>query len=404
MSVAAIICEYNPFHNGHAYQIQKIREKLGRETKIISIMSGNFTQRGECAIMDKAHRAKIAIEAGVNLVLLLPFPFSMSSAEIFAKSAIHILNELKCVDYLVFGSEDGNIDSLVNCAELMLSNNFSISLAKLAQSKEHKAKGYPELIEIALNENSNKATLPTLTPNNILALEYIKAIISTKSNIKPLTIKRMGAGYNSENLTNTELQSATAIRKAIFNKDISALAYTPDFAKDIVLDLLSKGEFPCDISRLDSAIISHFRLNTSTDISDIHDIGGGLYNSIRSASFIANNYTTLLSLSETKAYTRARLRRAILYSFLGVTSSEVKDLPRYTQILALDSDGMALIKKIKKESDFPILTKPSSTKILSDEAKRQKQTADRADSIYELTKPRPADGNIALRLTPYVKK
>ena len=100
MSVAAIICEYNPFHNGHAYQIKKTRELLGENTEIIAIMSGNFTQRGECAIMDKAHRAKIAVEAGINLVLELPFPYSMSSAEFFAASAVHILNSLGCVDYL----------------------------------------------------------------------------------------------------------------------------------------------------------------------------------------------------------------------------------------------------------------------------------------------------------------
>ncbi len=404
MSVAAIICEYNLFHNGHAYQIKKTRELLGENTEIIAIMSGNFTQRGECAIMDKSHRAKIATEAGINLVLELPFPYSMSSAEFFAASGVHILNALGCVDYLVFGSECGDVEILKSCAEVMLSRDFKSKLAKYARSKDYKTLGYPELIEAALQEtNSNKA-MPELTPNNILAVEYIKALLKTKSKIMPFTIKRIGARYNSENIERNELQSASAIRNAIIAKDISALEYTPTFAKDITLELLSRGEFPCDISRLDSAVISHFRLNSQAESCDIHDVGGGLYNSIRSASFKANDYTTLLRLLETKAFTRARLRRAILYSFFGVTSSDVKDLPRYTQILALDNIGMALLKKIRKQSGFPILTKPSKTDGLSEGAKRQKLLSDKADSIYQLTKPCPPDGNSALRLTPYVKK
>ena len=403
MSTVAIICEYNPFHNGHAYQIKKIRELLGEDTKIIAIMSGNFTQRGECAIMDKSHRAKIAVIAGANLVLELPFPFSTSSAELFARSGVHIANSLGCVDYLAFGSESGDIDALTKTAEAMIEEEFESKLSKYARSREYKSLGYPELIERVIEELKLDFTAVSLTPNNILALEYIKAIKRSGSKILPLTIKREGAGYNSEKIEDTAIQSASAIRHAINQKDISALEYTPDFARNVALDLLSTGEFPTDISRLDSAIISFFRLNLQP-ISNIQDAGGGLYNSIRSASFKANDYITLLRLTETKSVTRSRLRRAILFSYFGVTSSDVLDLPRYTQILALDAAGMALLKKIRKQSDFPILTKPSNTKGLTEEARGQKQRADRADSVYQLTKPCPPDGANALKFTPYVKK
>ena len=404
MPTAAIICEYNPFHNGHEYQINKIREILGEDTKIIAIMSGNFTQRGECAIMDKGHRAKIAVMAGVNLVLELPFPFSSLSAELFARAGVHIANSLNTVDYLAFGCECGDIIALEECALAMLTPEYEKQLLDYIKAKEYKALGYPELIELALKDVMGIKSPVALSPNNILALEYIKALKREGSSIKPLAIKREGAGYNSEKIEKTKLQSASAIRNSLYEKDISALEYTPSFAKDIIIELLASGDFPTDISRLDTAIISHFRLSSPTESKATHDSGGGLYNLLRSASFEANDYNTLLRLAETKNVTRAKLRRAILFSYLGVTSSEARDLPRYTQTLALDKDGMALLKEIRKQNSFPILTKPSNTRELSAEAMRQKLQSDRADSVYQLTKPCPRDGRSAVRFTPFIKK
>ena len=163
-------------------------------------------------------------------------------------------------------------------------------------------------------------------------------------------------------------------------------------------------EFPCDSERLASAIISNFRLNPLPMHPDVHDAGGGLYFRLQKASFNANGINSLTALADTKKYTTSRIRRAIWYSFFGVTSSSVKELPLYTQILAMDKVGKTILKDIKKMSDFPVLTKPSSYESLSDAAKCQKMLSDKADSVFQLTKPKAPHGNLALKTTPYIVK
>ena len=400
-----IICEYNPFHNGHLYHIEKIREEFGKETNIIAVMSGNFVQRGGVAITDKGIRAKCAVESGVNLVLELPFPFSMSSAEYFAKSAVHILDCINCVDYISFGSESGSIEELKKIANLMLSDEYNKELTRLSSFDETKKHGYAVLHQLALNNvlGTLEETV-TLTPNNILAIEYIKAIISSNSSLKLHTVKRVNNNYSDEDISSGSIQSATAIRKSIERKDISALEFTPDITKNIILNSISTGDFPCDNERLSTAIISSLRLNLPAYFESIHDTAGGLYNRLRELSFKTNTINSLICAAESKNFTKARIRRALFYSLLGVTSSQFRDLPSYTQLLAMDSNGRAMLKKIGKQSFFPILTKPSDLEKLPEEAIPQKMLSDKADSIFQLTKPTPKDGNDALRFTPFVKK
>ena len=400
----AIICEYNPFHSGHEYQIKKIKDELGQDTRIIGIMSGNFTQRGECAIADKYLRAKCAVLSGINLVLELPFPFSTLCAELFAKSAVYIADSLGIVDFLSFGSEEGSVSSLIQTADIMLSPAFESAMAGITADKSNKALGYPEKVELALNQVSNGVYAPSLTPNNILAIEYIKALKRFNSKIAPHTIKREGAGYNDSDILETAHQSATAIRSCLIKSDISALQYIPEVARSILLDELAAGNFPCDISNLSRAIISSFRLNSHADPETIPDVGGGLYNRLKDKSLEAGDLDTLVRLTETKLYTRARIKRAILYSFLGVTSSEVHECPQYTQVLGMDDIGKMLLKKIGKDCRISILTKPSRTEGLSDEAKRQWEMCFRADSVFQLTKPKAEDGRLSLITSPYVKK
>ncbi len=403
MKTVAIICEYNPFHNGHLYQISEIRKAFGEDTAIIAVMSGNFTQRGETAIADKGVRARCAVECGVSLVLELPFPYSASSAEIFARSAVNIINNLGCVDCLSFGSESGDIEALRNAASVILSDDFQNTVARLIDAPENKSLGYPEIMELALRQHTC-GNAPELTPNNILAVEYIKALTLSNSKISLHTVKRKGAGYSESQMVFGELQSASAIRNSLYAKDISALEYIPDITKSIILDEIKAGSFPCDMDRLSSSVISSFRLNSPTDKESIQDAGGGLYNRLKEKSLEANNLETLLALAETKGYTRARIRRAILSSFIGVTSSDVARSPMYTQILAFDERGRAILKGLRVPSDFHVITKPSSTEGLSEIALKQKALADKADSVFQLTKPIPPSGGYGLRFTPYVKK
>lgn len=402
MKTVAIIAEYNPFHTGHEYQIKKIREEFGQDTRIIAIMSGNYVQRGDVAIMDKSKRAEAAVKCGVNLVLEIPFPYSSSSAEFFAKSGVAIVNGIGIVDYLSFGSECGNIDKLVGVAKNMLSQEYSHALSNLRDIREL---GYPEQCEKIYRELfDSDISKKFFTPNNTLALEYIKALLSTNSKVKPHTVKRAGASFSEDRITDAEHQSASAIRNLFTADFYSALEYIPKNAISVISEEYNNHLFPTDCEKLSAAIISHFRLNPPYDDTDVHDAKGGLYNRLYSASFKANTISSLTLLAGTKKYTNARIRRAIWYSFFGVTSSTVKELPHYTQVLALDNIGKSILKEVKKISDFQILTKPSDSSKLSQEAKIEKELADKADSVFHLTKPTPPHGATALLTTPYVMK
>ncbi len=402
MKVCAIITEYNPFHNGHAYQISEIRRILGEDTAIIAIMSGNFTQRGELAFADKTARAKAACLCGVDLVLELPFPFSMSSAEYFAKSGVKIANDIGIVDYLAFGSESGDIEELSSIAENMLDKKFVDAL--IDKEREETEIGHAALSELVYRELYGK-NLPKdiFSPNNILAIEYIKAIRALNSKIIPLTIKRRGAGYNDSISNGTSLQSASAIRELLTQDNISALDFVPNIAKSIFLSEIKNGYAPTSESRLDSAIISYFRLNSPKADVDIHDAGGGLYNRLCNISMTQTTISSLVSMTETKKYTNARIRRAIWNSFLGVTSSDVKKLPAFTQVLAMNTVGRSLLKCAKKVSAIPIFTKPSSYKDTSDEVIYQKEMSNKADAVYDLSRKCSISAKFALTFTPYVK-
>jgi len=398
MITVAIISEYNPFHSGHKYQIDKIREEFGSDTAIVSVMSGNYTQRGEVAFAPKEARAKAAVLSGVNLVLELPFPFSSSSAEIFAKSGVKIAEAIGA-DYLSFGSESGDIDTLVKVSEIMSADEYNTAFKSLASNK---ALGYPERCEMAYKAVSH---IPfEFSSNNILALEYIKAIRSIGAKIKPHTIKRRGAGYTAETVVNESHQSAMALRNSFNNDDFSVLEYLPEATRDIIASLKAKGDIPCDISRISTAFISHLRLNPPSQNEEIHDAGDGLYNRLYNESFEANDISTLLLRTETKNFTRSRIRRAMLNVFFGVTSSDVNTLPLYTQILAMDTSGMQILKKNRKSENIRILTKPSDFESFNEAELHQKRQSDKADSIFELTKPVPKSGASSLTFTPYVKK
>ncbi len=401
MKTAVIICEYNPFHTGHKYHFDKIREELGSDTAIIAIMSGNFVQRGECAIIDKSVRARCAVTAGADLVLELPFPYSMASAEFFAAAGVQIANEIKLADYLSFGSECGDISALRTVAEAMLSDRYKSELLKLMSDAEKSNSGYPALSEQAYKNAFGDSIGVEFSPNNILALEYLKSLMLTKSSISPHTVKRIGADYNDSEIVEKAHQSASAIRILMKDSINSALDYIPDICKSAMLEGIEAGELPCDGERLSSAVISFFRLNPTT-ANDIHDAVGGLYNRLHKASLEATTISSLTNLAATKKFTMARVRRAMWFSYFGVTSSEMRSLPRYTQALAMNDVGKALLKRIKKISDFPILTKPSFSDFGDEEAARQKKAADRADMLFQLTKPKPHSAAFALITTPFI--
>ncbi len=404
MKVAAIISEYNPFHLGHEYQIKRLRAELGEDTAVIAIMSGNYTQRGEIAVADKTLRAMAAVDCGVNLVLELPFPFSMSSAESFAKSGVKIAEQIGIVDYLIFGSESGSISELCDIASAVSGEEYSLTLEALSADPQYKDHGYPELCQLALSRVYGKEIPRSFfTPNNILSIEYIKAIIASGSTLTPYTIRREGSGYNDLINPMAEFQSASAIRAELEDGNISALDFTPKNAKDVYINAVADGKMPSDHRLLDLSVISSLRLNSPSADVDIHDAVGGLYNRLCDASAEATSISSLTSMVDTKKYTKARIRRAIWNTYFGVTSSDVRSLPSYTQVLAMDNVGRSLLKRIKKVSDFPVITKPSAYREYGDEVIRQKELSNKADSIYGLTLKNANSGRYPLTFTPYVK-
>ena len=323
-------------------------------------------------------------------------------AEFFAKSGVKIADKIGVVDYLSFGSECGNIDELIAIAKNMLDKTY---LDTVLASSDMKDVGYPELCETIYRKLFNsKISNDFFSPNNILALEYIKAILSTDTKLQPHTISRFGAAYSEEKISNSSHQSATAIRSLLRKNFISALNFVPKNSIDVLVGEYEKKRLPTDPEKLSSAIISHFRLNSPDANKHVHDAKGGLYNRLYNASFKVNTISSLTNLAGTKKYTTARIRRAIWYSFFGVTSSTVKELPCYTQVLAMDNVGKTILKDVKKISDFPILTKPSDYIKLPAEAKRQCELAIKADTVFHLTKPTPPDGTASLITTPYVMK
>ena len=404
MKTVAIICEYNPFHNGHLHHINSIRREFGEDTRIIAIMSGNFTQRGETAIMDKGDRAKCAVLSGVNLVLELPFPYSASSAELFARAGVAIADSIGIVDILSFGSECGDIGTLSRYAELSSSEEYTALVGKMLDAPENATLGYPKVCEMAFNSLYGEKYGISLSPNNILGIEYIKALNAINSNILPHTVARIGAAFNTSSMVDGCVQSASAIRNEVLCGNFSALEYVPEVTKPVILDAMKRGAFPCEMEKLSPAVISFFRINPSDASEDIHDAKGGLYNRLKSASLEANNISALVRLSETKKFTNARIMRAIWCSFFGVTSSDVRNTPEYTQILALDGIGRACLKETRGRTKIPILTKPSDTAALSEIGQKQKALANRADSVFHLTRPNAVSGSYSLTYTPFVKK
>ena len=405
MKIVAIITEYNPFHNGHKYQIDEIRRQLGEDTAIIAVMSGNYTQRGEIAVLDKTERAKAAVLCGVNLVLELPFPYSVASAELFAKGGVDIIDSLGIVDYLAFGVESDNDERLLSIFDRMASSEYDDALRSLSTSREGESLGYPELCMTAYNTlYEDKLSREFFSPNNILASQYIKACRLRGSNINILPIKREGAGYNDGFTEKTPLQSATYIRSILQNGDISALDYVPNLAKKVYSELISKGKMPSDITALDRAVISNFRLNPPSDKTNFFDAHGGLYNRLYAASLKTESISSLISEVQTKKFTTARIRRAIIYSYIGVTSSDIKSSPLYTQALAMDALGCELIKKAKKMSEIPIITKPASYKDMDAALVKQRELSARADAVYAMTFKNPYPASHEVTFTPFVKK
>lgn len=397
MKTVGIIAEYNPFHAGHAYHIRKIREEFGRDTQIVAVMSGNFPQRGGIAIADKYTRAAAAVAGGVDLVLELPFPFSGETAPVFASAGIAILHALGAVDVLSFGSECGDCSLLSEAAALTSANDFREAAH---EASRHACLGYPAVYEALCRESfGDRVANVLVSPNNLLGIEYIRAAKAIGAAFAFHTVQRIGAPHDSA--SQNVLPSAYAIRTEIGNGRIEeALSHLPQEVADVYRSAATDGLFPAFDERLSPIVLSHFCLNAPHNDIDIADAGGGLYSRLFRMAKRACNTETLISLTATKRYTEARIRRAIRNVILGVTSSDITAVPCYIPLLAMNERGQRLLHSIRRTCAMPILTKPADYTALPEQAYRQAAAQNRADSLYTLAFPQIRSRDYFLRHSP----
>lgn len=369
MKNIAIICEYNPFHNGHKYQIEKTREIFGENTNIICIMSGNFVQRGDFAIFDKHTRAKCAILGGANLVFELPLSYAVSSAELFAKGAISVLNSLNCIDFLCFGSECGDIDMLIEVSKAIKDENINETIKNYLKT----GISYPNALDKALSDFNKNFGEIIKNPNNTLAIEYINQLILTKSTIKPITITRKNTGYHS-NFELDNIASASYIRD---NFDNNVLHLIPNECKSELLERNS-------ILTVENSILSYLKRQNADYFKKIRDVNEGLEHKIVKSIKISTSLEELYANIKSKRYTQSRIRRIILNAYLGIEKEFTEISPKYAKVLAFDDNGRKILKNLKKSSQIPIILKPASDYNLCINGKKQFELDILATDLYSM--------------------
>lgn len=357
--ITGIITEYNPFHKGHKYHLEKAKLDTNADG-IVCVMSGNFMQRGIPAIIDKWKRTEMAIRNGVDLVLELPVVYSLSSAEHFAFGSVSLLNSLGIVDYLYFGSEEGNIDLLEIIASILICEPESYKT--LLKSYMNNGLPFHTSRANALNDylNCNNILSVLSSSNNILGIEYIKAIKTLRSKIIPKTLKREGSTYN-ENDLNSIFSSATSIRK-----------YLKENSLDKLENALTKNSYKmlCDLSYANYKFIfeedmfkyiKYKLLTNNRSLSGLPDVSEGLDNKIIKEVLKANSLDELILNSKSKRYTYTRISRILAQTFLNLENYNLfylsKSSTPYARVLGFNSNGRDILKKIKAKNNIDIITK-----------------------------------------------
>lgn len=369
MKIAGIVVEYNPLHNGHIYHLNRIKTVTGCNY-IVAVMSGNFVQRGEPAFVNKWARTKMALLAGVDLVLELPAIYSTSSAEGFAFGSVSTLNSLGVIDSLLFGSEVGDIKKLELVSEILYKEpeEFKFLLKKFLKE----GLSFPSSRENALMEYLKNNINETLdineimaNSNNILAIEYMKALYNLKSKIKPYTVKRIGNKYIDTNITGF-ISSATSIRNN-FN-DIKVLDTIPSFTKQIIDEEIKAERGPLYLEDFSNIILYKLRKMELFEISELMDVNEGLQYKIKKGAEESSNINELISHIVNKRYPRTRIQR-ILINVLLENSKEMKNKIKspveYIRVLGFNENGKKIIKMIKEECTLPIITNPSRNDIIT---------------------------------------
>jgi len=367
MKHVGIICEYNPIHTGHAHLLREVRNA---ET-VICVMSGNFTQRGEAAILPPVVRAAMAVEAGADLVLELPFPFSASSARYFATAGVRALGGVGA-DHIAFGSESGDLAMLRDLAERVPEHG-----ALAASPEKGSASAYFTALGAALSSN------------DILAVEYLAAIAREKLALVPLAVRRTGAAYRDTVAENGAFPSASALRARLeAGEDVRG--DMPPAAARVFEEALSR--YPiARTEKLGDAMLALLRRGATDHLTgrengsflDVADCGGGLLRRLQKAALVSGDYESLCRAAATKRYTDGRIRRALLYLLSGVTEADLAAPPAYLRLLAMNSRGRKFLAMTEKTRTVPVVTKQSEI-AANISATRARALALVADGLYSI--------------------
>lgn len=336
MNLLGIIAEYNPFHNGHKYHLDKSKDAFKPDATVV-VLSGNFTQRGMIACFDKWTRTKCALLSGADLVIELPVTFATASAERFAYGSIFLLNSMN-VKYLSFGAED-SLEELNIIADKLLDQNFRIE------------KNSPVPFHIARQSYLGDDMISK--PNNILGIEYLKALKTLNSDIVPYAIKRFGAGYNDLNIINNTA-SATKVRNMIANSENYSDVIPANLA-----EIYENSRFVCQ-DDLFKELIYSIRSKALSDIKEYAHIREGIESRIYKSAFEATSFDDLVKRVKSKRYTYTSVSRMLTSIFLGIKKDDLAATPEYIRVLGLNDKGSKALNYIKTHTNLPIITKVSS--------------------------------------------
>lgn len=389
-NVVGIIGEYNPFHNGHKFHLEQSK-KTAKADYTIAIISGNFVQRGNVSIVDKWTKAHMALCNGVDLVLELPTIYSISSAENFADGAIKILDALNIVDYVSFGSETADLTTLDTIADIL--HRQPSEYISLLNHELSKGLSFPKARENAILMYLNdirRYSHVLSSPNNILGIEYLKALKRHKSTIQPIAIPRESVGYH-DTATINNFASATAIREMICTNHLAKLPYVmPPVTYKILYHAFQKGHYVKDLARFEKEIIYTLRRMSLSEIANLPDVSEGLEYALKNAASSCNTLEEFMNIIQTKRYTNTRIYRILLYALLGITKADMKlskKITPYTRVLGFNEKGkelLSIISSSKTDTDIITSVKKYIDSNPSKNMKRLLEIDTRATDLYTI--------------------
>lgn len=391
MKTVGLITEYNPFHNGHAYHIEKAKMLTGAD-RVIVVMSGDFVQRGAPAVMPKHLRAESALLSGASLIIELPVCFATGSAEYFAQGSISLLNQLGCIDSICFGSECGDLHLLKEIAQILADEPIEYQTALKQALKE--GASFPAARQEALNIYSDKYSEILASPNNILGIEYLKALAKIHSKMEPFTIKRIGTGYHDMDIDG-QFSSATAIRSDIYQlADVNSsseslpLTHIQTQVPSSCHELMKKNyqtRYPVKADDFSLLLKAKLLSETAGSLSHYLDMSPELANRILRLRNDYLSFEQFCDLLKTKELTRSRISRSFIHVLLGITNdwlTAMKAPAPYARILGFRRDHADLLGILKRTSDIPLITSPARA-VLADTAYQMLELDIYASDLYE---------------------